>query len=69
VTKEWKAAVQPICDRDWARQFPGMPPVRTHVLTNTAPTMQRCCLCGALTMSGIRFPVDPETVPFPTVWR
>lgn len=64
MTLEWKREVQPICDADWRRQFP-----HTYPHRNSERPMRVCCLCGRVTTSGITLQIDPDTVPFPTVWR
>ena len=53
---------QPICDLCWAREEPGREPTR---LLPHAREIEKCCICGRDTLSGIYFRRDPATVPYP----
>lgn len=51
---------QPLCDNCWGTTSPGREPGRLR-----KPEIERCCLCGQVTESGIYTRLDPTTVPYP----
>lgn len=51
---------QPICDECYSTESPGRDPVRLK-----EPDIERCCVCGTITSSGIYVRRDPRMVPFP----
>lgn len=51
---------QPVCDECFTAERPGRRPVRLR-----EPDLERCCLCGAATRSGIYMRLDPNVVPYP----
>lgn len=54
---------QPICDTCWHLE-----PTRAHEQPHrvTPPQVERCCLCGRDTLSGIYVRYNPAAVPYPT---
>jgi hypothetical protein len=53
---------QPICDPCFSTQEPSRDPVR---LQPHAREVERCCMCGRDTLSGIYVRRDPSKVPYP----